>query len=108
VWRRYQGRRPKARHAFWWPHAPVKTVPGGARLAIALPGPAIVHWGNDGWQNAADTPTKDSGLGFHVAALDVGHADSAVHIDFTWRRQDTGAWAGRDYTVAVMAPDGSP
>jgi glucoamylase len=105
VWRRYQGRRPVARHAFWWPHAPIKSVPAGARLAIALPSPALVHWGNDGWQKAADIVTEDSGLGFHVAALDLDHAAPGAHINFTWQRQDTGAWLGRDYAITVVPPD---
>ena len=40
VWRRYQGRRPVARHAFWWPHAPIKdcAVRRTARCRIAEPG----------------------------------------------------------------------
>jgi hypothetical protein len=35
VWRRYQGRRPTARHAFWWRHTPIREFHAGARLAIA-------------------------------------------------------------------------
>jgi len=37
VWRRYQGRRPVAPHAFWWLHAPIRTFHAGALLAAALP-----------------------------------------------------------------------
>src|SRR5215471_6671728 len=37
VWRRYQGRRPTARYAFWWPHAPIREFHAGTRLAVALP-----------------------------------------------------------------------
>jgi glucoamylase len=105
VWRRYQGRRPVARHAFWWPHAPIKTVPSGARLAVALPSPALVHWGYDGWQKSADALTQDSGLGFHVAALDLNSAAPGARIDFTWQRQDSGAWVGRDYATTIVPPD---
>ena len=105
VWRRYQGRRPVARHAFWWPHAPINNVPAGARLAIALPSPAIVHWGKDGWQKIADAPTQDSGLGFHVAAFDLDGAGPGARINFTWRRQDNGVWLDRDYTITVVPPD---
>jgi glucoamylase len=108
VWRRYQGRRPVARHAFWWPHAPINNVPAGARLAIALPSPAIVHWGKGGWQKIADAPTQDSGLGFHVAAFDPDGAGPGAHINFTWRLQDNGAWLGRDYTITIVPPDAAP
>lgn len=105
VWRRYQGHRPAARHAFWWPHAPIKDVRAGARLAIALPRPALVHWGKDGWQKPADAATEDSGLGFHVAALNLDRAEPGTGINFTWQWQDSGAWLGRDHAVTIVPPD---
>jgi glucoamylase len=71
VWRGYRGRRPTARHAFWWLHAPIDSMLAGQRLAIALPRSAVVHWGREGWREVADQPTCDSGLGFEVATLDV-------------------------------------
>jgi glucoamylase len=91
VWRRYQGRRPTARYAFWWPHAPIREFHAGTRLAIALPGPAKVHWCNGGRRNAVDEPTHDSGLGFHVAALDVGRLPPEERVEFTWQWQESGA-----------------
>jgi glucoamylase len=105
VWRRYQGRRPVAHHAFWWPHAPIKTVPAGAWLAIALPSPALVHWGTEGWQKIADTLTRDSGLGFHVAALDLDQAAPGAAINFTWQWQHSRAWLGRDHAITIVPPD---
>jgi glucoamylase len=105
VWRRYQGHRPVARHAFWWPHTPITSVPAGARLAIALPSPAMVIWSNDGWQKIAEASTENSGLGFHVAAIDLDHAAPGASIDFTWRWQDTGAWLGRNYAITIVSPD---
>jgi glucoamylase len=100
IWRRYRGRPVVARHAFWWPHAAIAGMPAGARLAVALPEPATVHWGHDGWQRVADVATEDSGLGFHVAALDTALLPRGSRIDFTWR---TGKdWAGRNATVAVV------
>ena len=103
VWQRYRGQRPAARYAFWWPHAPIGAFPAGRLLAVALPEPAIVHWGSDGWQNLADTPTTDTGLGFHVAALDTAALPAGSCVDLTWRAQPTGAWAGRDVVVQVVA-----
>ena len=96
VWRRYGGRRPVARHAFWWSHAPIASFPAGASLVIALEAPAIVHWGHDGWRSVQDVPSTDTGLGFHVATLNTGALPLGTRIDFTWRRQDTGEWRGRD------------
>ncbi len=80
VGQRYRGQRPAARHAFWWPHAPIAGLSAGARLAVALPLPAVVHWGRDGWRDVADEPTRDSGLGFHVAILEAsGLKSGATH-----------------------------
>ena len=101
VWRRYQGRRPTARHAFWWPHAQIDTFHAGARLAVALPRAALVHWGSAGWHNAMDEPTSDSGLGFHVASLDAARLPPGERVVFTWQWQESGAWHGRDYEVSI-------
>jgi glucoamylase len=101
VWQRYRGRRPVPRYAFWWPHAPIAGVPAGAFLAVALPRPALVHWGRNGWHDVADMATVDSGLGFHVAALEVSRLIPGVRIDFTWQWRDSGEWRHHDYTVVV-------
>ena len=101
VWQRYRGRRPAARHAFWWPHAPIASLPAGAALAVALPLPAVVHWGHDGWREPADAPTSESGLGFHVAVLEVSRLPPGARIDFTWRWQELGDWRNHDYAVSV-------
>ena len=105
VWRRYRGRRPAARYAFWWPHAPINAFQTGARLAVALPRSAIVHWGRNGWRDVADEPTRDSGLGFHVAALPVDGLPPGERVDFTWQWQETGIWQGPDYMVTVQPAD---
>jgi len=105
VWRRYQGRRPTARYAFWWPHAPIREFHGGTGLAVALPRPALVRWGHGGWGNAVDEPTRDSGLGFHVAALDVRRFSTGERIQFTWQWQENGTWHGRDYQLTTISAD---
>jgi glucoamylase len=101
VWQRYRGDRSVARHAFWWPHAPIAVIPAGALLAVALTLPAIVHWGRDGWRDVADVPTSDSGLGFHVAVLDGSGLAPGTRIDFTWQWWKSREWCGRDYEVVV-------
>jgi len=103
VWQRYEGHRVAAQQAFWWPHAPIGAFAAGARLSVALPQPGIVHWGRDGWLAIRDTPTGDTGLGFHVAVLDTTALPPGSWVDFTWRRQDSGAWEGRDVAVHVLA-----
>jgi glucoamylase len=68
---------------------------------MALPLPAVVHWGRDGWQDVGDEPTQDSGLGFHVAVLEVSRLAAGTRVDFTWQWQESGDWCNRDYAVAV-------
>jgi glucoamylase len=63
VWRRYGGRRPEAKRAIWCLHAPIGRIEHGMALIIALPRAARIHWGTNGWQNAADDETQDAGLG---------------------------------------------
>ncbi|HEV2302672.1 MAG TPA: hypothetical protein VGR91_13975, partial [Stellaceae bacterium] len=97
--------RPIATHAFWWPHAPIDGLHAGARLAVALPRPAVVRWGVDGWQRVAEAPTRDSGLGFQLAVLEVADLPAGGRVDFTWHWQEDGSWQGRDYSVAVLPAD---
>src|SRR4029077_16596142 len=85
--------------------AAIGAVAAGARLAIALPFPAFVHWGRDGWLAAEDTPPSATGLGSHVAVLPTATLPPGGWIDFTWRWQDSGEWTGNDARVeGVAAP----
>jgi glucoamylase len=106
VWQRYRGERAVAQHAFWWPHAVIGGFAAGARLAVALPESGTVHWGCDGWQRVTDTPTADTGLGFHVAVLDTASLAPGSRVDFTWRERESGAWAGRNIAVQIL--EGTP
>jgi glucoamylase len=64
-----------------------------------------VHWGRDGWQQVQEAISVDSCLGFAVAVLDTVALEPGSRVDFTWRRQDNGEWAGRDVTVQVRGPE---
>lgn len=101
VWLRYQGRPRKVRRAFWSLRAPMASFTSGLRLVILLPHPASIHWGVDGWQALADVATLDTRLGFHVADLDTSALQPGQRVDFTFRWQEGGAWAGSDYHASV-------
>jgi hypothetical protein len=55
-------------------------------------------------EEVADAPTVDTGLGFHVAVLATGALPPGSRVDFTWR-QDSGDWAGTDFTVRIRAAE---
>ncbi len=101
AWRRYGGKRPDAGHAVWCLHAPIAAIGRGTRLTIALPRPARVHWGVDGWQNIADGETQDTGVGMHAIELPAASFAHANRIDFTMQWLDTQAWQRQDFHVAV-------
>ena len=50
-------------------------------------------------------PTRDSGLGFHAATLDVARRAPGERVEFTWQWQYSDAWHGRNYEVAVVPRD---
>ena len=62
------------------------SLPAGANLVVALNVPAVLHWGQNGWQSVQDVPTADTGLGFHAAALDTEALPPGTRVDITWRR----------------------
>lgn len=102
VWRRYEGRRPKAHRAFWSPNAPVGTVSSGGRLVVALPRPGIVRWSSDG-QADAEIATRETGLGFHAAELDTADLAAGRSIDFGWSWRDADDATHDRFRVTVGA-----
>jgi len=101
VWQRYQGKRTTCTHACWWPHAQICDVRVGSRLVIALPEPAMIHWGRNGWKEIVDMETIDTGIAFHAVCLDVDRLAAGERVEFTWKWRESGDWHGRDYAVTV-------
>jgi glucoamylase len=69
---------------------------------VEVRAPALVHWSRDGWKTAADAPTRDTGLGVHVAdlATDTLKAGDTVGLTFYW--PESGHWEGKNFTVTVF------
>jgi glucoamylase len=101
AWRRYGGRRPEAARAIWCFHAPIRRIRRGQAFIIALPRPALIHWGIDGWKNAADGNTEDSGLGQHSLEIGAAALSQARAINFTLQWRDDQHWVGMDYQVGI-------
>jgi glucoamylase len=100
TWLRYHGRRCSAKSAFWFPDAPITGLPSGTRLVIALPAPALVRWGVDGWNDVSDQPAEESGLGFFAATLNTAALQPGQRVAFTVR-WESGEWLGRDISLLV-------
>jgi glucoamylase len=103
AWQRYRGRRPRGKRAFWFVHAQIGGFPAGSHVIVALPRPAVIHWGCDGWQRVVDNPTVEAGLGLHAAVLHVERLLPGQRVDFTWRWRDTDEWVGQDFGLVVGA-----
>ena len=101
VWARYKGIRPEKKKSFWLLQAPVARIEKGMKLVIALPFPATISWGTDGWNNMVHAGTGAPGLGLHRVEIDASCYASGQKIDFTYRNEVTGEWAGSDFSVRI-------
>ena len=93
------------RYAFWWPHAAIGSIASrGEACCRARPSRRWCIGDAMAGSPSQDTPTSDTGLGFHVAELPTAALPPGTRIEFTWRREDTGEWHGKDEAVAIMPP----
>jgi glucoamylase len=81
-------------------------VSTGKNLRLELLEPARVHWGTDGWHDAQDTDTKDSGLGVHVADIPTSRFPAGRTVNFTFYWVLSQRWEGRDFAVVFRAAEG--
>ncbi|MDR3495569.1 MAG: glycoside hydrolase family 15 protein [Ancalomicrobiaceae bacterium] len=100
-WNRYRGKRPVIDYTIWGPNLRPRHLPAGHTLTVALPAPARVHWGVNGWTGITDTETRDTGLGLHAADLPVASLVAGNTIEFTFFWHDPQRWEGIDYHVDV-------
>ncbi len=101
--RRYAKGRRRARCRPWRPDCPVARILAGQALRLDLPEAAIVLHTGDGWRTQAETPTRDTGVGLHVAEIPTAGMAAGQSIVFTWRDQVAGTWLGRNHEVAVVS-----
>ena len=101
TWARYGGKRPQLDYALWQPRVRVHQLAAGQQLRILLPDPGLVHWGINGWQDAADLATQDWGLG-HVAVLPTTELSPGTLINFTFYWPSSDAWQGENFQVRVI------
>lgn len=81
--------------------------PAGRNLRLELLAPATVHWSTDDWSTVHDSPTRDTGLGLHVADLPVADLPPDRVVRFTFRWYEVNRWEGIDFAVAGTAAQSS-
>ena len=102
VWQRYQGHAPKIKHAFWLQQAPIGHIHSGMKLYIGLHQAATIRWGINDWQNVRNLPTRDSGIGIHIAEIDSSALTECDSVIFTYRSTQSGEWIQRDYRISIV------
>lgn len=87
--------------AVWRFNHKCTTLRRGQRLRVETLSPARVHWSDDGWRTSRDTPTRDTGLGVHIADLGAPRDRDDAGLDFTFLWTETDRWEQVDFHVAV-------
>ena len=88
-------------HAIWRPNQKSRTVPVGKTLRIELPMPTQIDWTVDAWRSSRETPTRDTGLGVHLADLPTAALPPGTSVEFRFRPLSSGTVEGITYTVTV-------
>ena len=78
-----------------------RTMPAGRTLRLEVLAPANVRWSVDDWAHAHDAPTRDTGLGVHVADLPTRGLAASARVLFTFYWPDAGRWEGTDFAVTL-------
>ena len=98
---RYQVQGVVSPHTIWRFNHKCQALSAGTRLRLEVLQPASVHWSSDGWRSVTDTPTRDSGLGLHVADLPTEALLAGTRLEFTLFWPLAARWEGQDFTVTV-------
>jgi len=84
----------------WKPTRQVREVTAGQVLRIQAPASFLLHWTNDAWVSATDTPSISTGLGIEFADIAIpGNQKAPVQFTFFW--PGTNRWEGHNYEVRV-------
>ena len=89
-------------YAIWRFNNKIRTMAPGKTLRVETHGPAVVHWGLDGWQHVHDVPAVDTGLGVYVADLPTANLKAGSSVDLTFYWPEVARWEGTDFLVALQ------
>jgi glucoamylase len=100
---RYLVNKQKSPYAAWRMNNKCRALPAGKHLRVELPSPAIVHWTADAWTNAADTATRDTGLGVYTADLSTQDLLPGQTVEWTFFWPDAHRWEGSNFSAVVVS-----
>jgi len=98
---RYLEKRGRTDLEVWKPTRHVREVTAGQVLRIQAPDSFRLHWTNDGWVSASDTPSTPTGLGIDFADI-VIHDNQRAPVEFTFFWTAYNRWEGHNYRVGVQ------
>ena len=98
---RYQTAKTVSRLSLWRFNHKSTRLATGKILRIEVTEPASVHWSFNGWGDPQDTPTRDTGMGMHVADLPTGELATGASIVFTFFWRQAQHWEGTDFHITV-------
>jgi glucoamylase len=97
---RYLKKRGRQDLEVWKPTRQVREATAGQVLRIQAPGSFRLHWTNDGWVSASDTPSTPTGLGIEFADIAI-HGNQSAPVEFTFFWTGSNRWEGHNYQVRV-------
>ena len=84
----------------WKPARQVREVVAGQVLRIQAPESFRLHWTDDGWPTARDTPSTSTGIGIEFADIAI-HDHQSVPVQFTFFWPGRNRWEGHNYEVRI-------
>jgi glucoamylase len=102
---RYVEKQSKSDLCLWRFDHQCESIFAGRKLRIEVMAPGVIHFSTDNWKTAQDMPTRDTGLGFHLADLPVQQLQPGDKLRFTFRWPEAGnRWEGANFDLEVEPP----
>jgi len=100
---RYCNDKPRTVIEVWKMNRQVRSVPAGALLRIQASSPFVLHWSDDEWNSAKDTPSTMTALGIEYVDIQVDSSQKAP-LRFTFNWPVDNQWQGTDFMVQIDHP----
>ena len=97
---RYLKKRGRKDLEVWKPTRQVREVTVGQVLRIQAPESFRLHWTNDGWVSASDTPSTSTEIGIEFADIAI-HGNQSAPVQFTLFWTGSNRWEAHDYEVRI-------